>query len=430
MASPKTAQMASPKTAYPIQWAAGLLSCLLSGKSDKDPHRLVLTSFHGDGYRGNTRILFEKLCEHPVLKPVWLSRNPKLVGDLRDRFGDNRAMLMHSLTGIRMLRQAGAVFLTHGTSDYPFLRLPRHALIIQTYHGLPTKRGEYLRPHSDKKPSYLHRKILEYRFRPITHFLSSSPLVTELFSSRFNIPKERFLETGYPAYDRLTRVRPPDIHDAALNGKSTRSGTQITTDTTGEPGNTLSRLWPDAPQAGKLILYAPTFRRIKRTRWFPFDDRDLEGIGRWLEEHDALMALRAHPNEEMDMRPYSRISPRLVSADHTVAEDAMYLLPHTDVIISDYSSIYLEGLVLDIPTVFLPYDLKTYERGLPLSFKLVAPGPFIKSQSGLLTALDKALNRTDGFNEERRRVRNLFFSSLDGNAANRVIHFLEERLVR
>ncbi len=405
--------MASRKTAYPIQWAAGLLSSVLAGKSDKDPSSIVLTSFHGDGYRGNTRILFEKLCEHPALNPVWLSRNPKLVRDLREAFGDNRAMLMHSLAGIRTLQRAGAVFLTHGTSDYPFLRLPGHALIIQTYHGLPTKRGEYLRPRSKKKPNLLHRKILEYRFRPITHFLSSSPLVTELFSSRFNIPPERFLETGYPAYDAISR-----LETASKNDTRNAPG----------PSRMFARFWPDAPEAQKLILYAPTFRRTKRTRWFPFDDRDLHAIAGWLDEHNALMALRAHPNEGLDMRPYRRISPRFVSGDQKNVEDVFELLPLTDVIMSDYSSIYLEGLLLDIPVVFLPYDLETYERGLSVPFEQISPGPSVHSQKRLLESLNEAIQQMDCYELHRKKVRDLYFSCVDGKSTDRVIRFLEDSL--
>ncbi len=422
---------ARSKTAYPVQWAVGLLSCIPAWEEERVPQRVLLTSFHGDGYRGNTRILFEHLCRHPELEPVWLSRNPVLVRTLKERFGDERACLTHSLTGIRMLRSAGAVFLTHGTSDYPFMRLPRHSLVIQTYHGLPTKRGEYLRPKSDRRPGFLHRKILDYRFRPINLFLSSSPLVSELFASRFNIPSERFLETGFPAYDGLMQLRQPVSHEASGgSGKPLHGVPELIAETVREPGNTLDRLWQAAPPAEKLILYAPTFRRRKRTHWFPFHDLDLKGLARWLEEQNALMALRAHPNDDLDVTRYSHISPRFVSADQTVAEDAAELLPLTDAIVSDYSSIYLEGLLLDIPAVFLPYDLHSYERGLPLSYEQVAPGPFHNTQSGLLTALTKALTRTDGFEEERSRVRKLFFSSTNGGATGRVIRFLEEQLLR
>lgn len=33
--------------------------------------KVVLTSFHGHGYRGNPRILFEAMVDDGVLDPVW-----------------------------------------------------------------------------------------------------------------------------------------------------------------------------------------------------------------------------------------------------------------------------------------------------------------------------------------------------------------------
>ncbi len=400
------------KTAYPVQWAAGIFSWLYQLASLKDPETVALTSFHGDGYRGNTRILFERLCEHPILKPVWLSRNPQLVQQLKERFGDKRVCLTHSLTGIQTLSRASVIFLTHGTSDYPFMRLPRHALVIQTYHGLPTKRGEYMRPKSGNKPGFLHRKILEYRFRPITHFLSSSPLVTELFSSRFNIPPERFLETGYPAYDALI-----SLENGYITDEITRP-------------HRFNRFWPNAPEADKLILYAPTFRRRKRTRWFPFDDLDLNALADFLEEKKALMALRAHPNEGLDISRYREISSRFVSGDQKTIEDVYELLAAADVIMTDYSSIYIEGLLLDLPVVFIPYDLDTYERGLPLPFEQISPGPSVYSQKRLLAPLNDAIERTDGYELHRKKVRDLYFTRADGQATDRVIQFLEGSLNR
>ncbi|TVQ09068.1 MAG: hypothetical protein EA364_14635 [Balneolaceae bacterium] len=396
--------MRGTKTPYPVQLAAGILSPLMARLCRRDPYRVVLTSFHGDGYRGNTRVLFEKLCGHAVLRPVWLSRNRDLVTELQQKFGMDRACLTHSGRGMRMLAGAGAVFLTHGTSDYPFMYLPRHALRIQTYHGLPTKRGEYLRPDCDGPPNRLLQLILAYRFRPITHFLSSSPLVTRLFSARFNLPESVFLETGYPSTDELINAEKPSP-------------------------DFLSKLWPDAPGAGKLILYAPTFRSRTRTRWFPFDDLDMTGLASFLEEQNALMALRAHPNDKADMKHITGISNRFVMADDKVIENVNLLLMATDVIVTDYSGIYLEGLLRDIPPVFIPYDRHTYERGFPLPYDEVTPGPHVRSQSEFLGSLESALNRNDGFQGERDRVRSMFFSRNDGNATERVIAFLEEKLV-
>jgi CDP-glycerol glycerophosphotransferase (TagB/SpsB family) len=397
------AGMPGRKTPYPVQWAAGLLSVLLPRICPRDPFRVVLTSFHGDGYRGNTSVLFEKLCDHTFLRPVWLSRNSDLVHGLQAKFGKDRACLTHSIRGAKMLAGAGAVFMTHGTSDYPFMYLPRHAFRIQTYHGLPTKRGEYLRPDRDGPPNRLHQLVLAYRFRPITHFLSSSPLVTRLFSARFNLPETVFMDTGYPSADELINAGKPS------------------------PGF-YGKLWPHAPRAGKLILYAPTFRRKSRTRWFPFDDLNLAGLASFLEEHDALLALRPHPNDGERLRHITGISNRFVIAGHTVVENVNLLVAGSDVIVTDYSGIYLEGLLRDIPAVFIPYDRQSYERGFPLPYDEVTPGPHVRTQAAFLKELEAALNRNDGFSDFREGVRSMFFSKTDGNAAGRVIAFLEDNL--
>lgn len=338
------------------------------------------------------------------MRPVWLSRNRDLVYQLQAKFGDERACLTHSIRGIRMLAGAGAIFMTHGTSDYPFMYLPRHALRIQTYHGLPTKRGEYLRPGHNRPPGPLHQLVLKYRFGPITHFLSSSPLVTRLFSARFNLPESVFLETGYPSTDELISTEKP-----------TREF--------------LGRLWPGAPLADKLILYAPTYRSRSCTRWFPFNDMDPAVIASFLDKNNALLALRSHPNDQSDFRHITSISNRFVLADHSVVENVNLLLAASDVIVTDYSGIYLEGLLKDIPAVFIPYDRHTYERGFPLPYDEVTPGPKVHTQSQFLDHLQSALNRTDGFQDQRKNVCNMFFSRTDGMSASRVIEFLEEKLI-
>ena len=401
-------------TPYPLQWIAGLASAVLPYIRPVHPHRVVLTSFHGDGYRGNTKVLFEHLIDHETFEPVWLSRNHTLVQDLKDRFGPEHAAKAHFPAGLTALAEARALFLTHGTSDYPFLFLPRHALRIQTYHGLPTKRGEYLRPHADDPPNWMHRQILKYRFEPITHFLSSSSQVTDVFSARFGLPKARFVETGFPSYDALMNrtVAPFNAHD----------------------------FWPNAPAAESLILYAPTFRKVGQSdtfpyrtllsaEWFPFEDLNIEHIAQFLDEHQAILALRPHPNEQTSLKRFTSASPRIVYAGQEAIEDVNELILRAHAIITDYSSIYIEGLLKDVPPVFVPYDQATYERGFAIPYEEVTPGPKVHRQQTLLTALEEALQGAPTYEEERKRVRDLFFAETDGRSTERVVQMLEDELL-
>lgn len=396
------------KTLYPVQWFFGLLSAWIIPRIKAEPRKVVLTSFHGDGYRGNTRILFESWAERTDVDAVWLTRNPQLCDQLTKRFGKNKVCLQHSFRGLRELGRARAVFLTHGTSDFAFLRLPRHAAIIQTYHGLPTKRGEYMRPNSDAPPGWFHRKVLEYRFQPLTHFLSSSRTVSDIFSRRFGLPLSRFRQTGYPMYEALMHR---EFEKSAVYQKL-----GIETDQ-----------HPDTP---KIILYAPTYRRRSRTRWLPFNDFSPERLDQFLAKHNAWLCLRPHPNDFQPDKKVLKASARIILACQRTVEQTETLLAASEVIITDYSSVYLEGLLRDIPPVFIPYDRDSYERGMPLPYDEVTPGPHVSTKDALLTALEAALDGAPDFREERHRVRDLFFEDQHPDATRRIFSFLAEEVLQ
>lgn len=380
----------------------GLLSPFFTFFTKTKPRNIVLTSFHGHGYRGNTKAIFEELCKHPFFHPVWLSRNQDVVNYVRETFGRDRAEYFHTFKGLKTLAEAGAILFTHGTSDFPFLYLPRTALRIQTYHGLPTKRGEYLKPDCDQEPGWFHRKILEYRFKPITHFLSSAPAVTEIFSMRFRICKSRFLKTGYPAYDVLLREDSNDVN--------------------------FETLFPDYPDTKYLFLYAPTFRVFSKTKWFPFEDFDPLKLAGFLEKHKISIALRPHPNENVPLNELLQYTDRIICADHKKIEDIFSVFPQLSGIITDYSSIYIEGLLKDIPAIFIPYDLEHYERGLALPYDEITPGPKVKHFDQFLQSIEKIVQGTEKNSYKRNKVKDLYFSYQCGNSTGKVVQFLEEHL--
>lgn len=393
---------ASGKLSFPRQWLFGILSIFWPLFRKQQKNLVVLTSFHGDGYRGNTKVLFETLNNHSDLKAVWLTRNINLANDLKNRFGDHKVVLTHSFKGLDILASAGAILLTHGTDDYPFMYLPRRAEIIQTYHGLPTKRGEYMRPHSENEPGFLHKIILAYRFSPINYFLSSSDTVTDIFSKRFDIDKENFVLTGYPAYDQLT------------NGTN--------------PKNYLFNKFPDLPDYNYVILYAPTFRKKSSTHWFPFEDFAPSSINQMLDDLQAVLILRPHPNENLNKKSFSSFGDRVIQVDQRVVENVNDLLILTDCIVTDYSGIYIEGLLLDIPSVFIPYDLDQYERGLPLPYSEVTPGPKVLNQKEFEVALKNSLTIGEKYKFERNRVQEIYFANQPSNATEQTIRFLKDLL--
>ncbi|MBI2896365.1 MAG: CDP-glycerol glycerophosphotransferase family protein [Deltaproteobacteria bacterium] len=367
-----------------------LLPYVLPGREG----RVVITSFHGRGYRGSPRALFEHLIATGRLDPIWLATEPAIVRDLQGKFGAERAALAHSARGVLALATARAIVISHGTSDLPWLHLHSKAALVQTFHGLPTKGGELLGP----RPKLASRLAYWRRFRGIDHFVSSSPLVSRIFGARFGLPPWVFLEIGYPSHDGLLR-RPPERVDT-------------------------SSLWPDAPRHSRLILWAPTFRTRSLTRFLPFEDFDAAALSAFLEEIDALLCLRPHPNDQLDLEPVRLLSPRIVVADHGTLEDVQPLLPACDVVVTDYSGTYLEALLVDVPVVFVPYDRDSYERDLPLDYDATTPGPKVATQAELLDACRRALADPAEHRAARATIRRLYFRHDDAGATERLADFI------
>lgn len=399
MATPR-----NPKWTYPKQWLFWPITWILSKFVAQDPDLVVLTSFHGDGFRGNTRRLIEWLYSEEGAskisgkKVVWLSRNRQLVNELQSVFGHSAAVYTHSLKGALLLVKSKVALLTHGTSDYPFMNLPKRIHLIQTYHGLPTKRGEFMLLDGEATPGPIASYFLNRRFQPIDTFLSTSDFVTDIFSKRFGLSKERFLKIGFPVYDELIeRVPDPEW---------------------------IKNVYPKADGSTKLVIYAPTFRYKTATQLFPFLDMDTGDLSRFLEQNNLVLAVRTHPNDKVVLPQWFGSIDRIVVTTDKIIEQVNDLIVHSSAIITDYSSIYLEGLLRDIPPIFIPYDLKEYERGFPFEYADTTPGPYVKSFVEWKEAIQDALNGAKRFEEHRKRVRNLFFERLDADSTIRLWDYI------
>ncbi|WP_069132670.1 CDP-glycerol glycerophosphotransferase family protein [Rhodohalobacter halophilus] len=241
--------------------------------------------------------------------------------------------------------------------------------------------------------------MLKYRFSPIDYFLSSSEIVTEIFSKRFNLTHDQFIHTGYPMYDSLkNNIIPPNFSDVLPKPRC---------------------------EYNCILLYAPTFRKKNKTKWFPFSDFTEKKLEQVLQKYEALLILRPHPNEKLDSTLFKAKNDRIVVMDHHTVEDTTELLKIADCIITDYSGIYIEGLLVDLPPILIPYDLAQYERWLPLPYHEITPGPKVSSFKEFTESLKQSVNNKEKYQADRERVRKIYFSNFKRGATKRVINFLE-----
>jgi CDP-glycerol glycerophosphotransferase len=114
-------------------------------------------------------------------------------------------------------------------------------------------------------------------------------------------------------------------------------------------------------------------------------------------------------------------------------KDIQPLLKITDVLVTDYSSVYMDYLLLDRPIIFFPYNYEKYmaaNEGLLFDYNSMTPGPKCYSQDQLHKEItDCAVNHKDEYANERARIKKLAFKYEDGRSCERIWDFIIKEFI-
>ncbi len=177
----------------------------------------------------------------------------------------------------------------------------------------------------------------------------------------------------------------------------------------------------------RLVLYAPTWREKAASLdvFSAAEERQLEQL---LDEHGAVLGIRGHPNVRSH-RAYARNQNwRKIIALNDIP-DVNMLLRRADVLVTDYSSIYIDYLLLDRPVLHYVYDLESYiaERGFLYDLDAAFGGACAQTFAELVTLLGDVLDDPASGLDHRRKAFHLFHGHGGQPAAN-VRRRIEEML--
>jgi CDP-glycerol glycerophosphotransferase (TagB/SpsB family) len=184
-----------------------------------------------------------------------------------------------------------------------------------------------------------------------------------------------------------------------------------------------------------LILFAPSARantykisgEFYSDNIFRLVDFDDQLLYRFLEEHNAAIFYKLHPTEritlsnvrfELNSRCIELTDDMLFSADVQYTE----ILNAFDVLITDYSSIAFDWLLLDRPTVYLVPDYTKYsiEQGFTMrNPEFYMPGAKVQKFAELLVALNETFTDPMRYHEARMNVIYHRFDYIDDQSARR-----------
>ncbi|MEZ9503058.1 CDP-glycerol glycerophosphotransferase family protein [Vibrio sp. 10N.286.51.B11] len=171
------------------------------------------------------------------------------------------------------------------------------------------------------------------------------------------------------------------------------------------------------------ILYAPTWRPYSKTILFPFSDFELEKFNDFLIKNEILVYLRLHPNFEGDELDLLQSASNIRLLDRSNVDDINTVLSGFDLLITDYSSIYVDYLLTKKPILFLPYDYREYNEkvGFSIDYFNYTPGPKPESFNVFLQELTHLINIDSYYYEQREFVNNILNAVQSEHCKNNAI---------
>ncbi|MCF7616392.1 CDP-glycerol glycerophosphotransferase family protein [Bacillus sonorensis] len=330
----------------------------LAAKLPVKKKTVIFESFAGKQYSCNPRAIYEYMKEKNPEYSLYWSVNPEYT----DIFEEKGIPYIKRFTLKWLFAMARAEYWVVNSRMPLWIPKPEHTTYLQTWHGTPLKRlaVDMDEVHMPGTNTEKYKKNFTMEASKWDYLISPNAYSTEIFARAFQFNKT-MIESGYPRNDFLHTDNNPETV-RALKEKM------------------------QLPAGKKVIIYAPTWRddQFYKKGKYKFDlDLDLakmrEEIG---DEYVIILRMHYLVAENFDLGPYQGFA-----YDFSSYEDIRELYMVSDLLITDYSSVFFDFANLKRPMIFFVPDIETYRdklRGFYFDFEKEAPGPLVKTTDAVI----------------------------------------------
>lgn len=362
-----------------------------------DDKTMLFVAYHGRGYNCNPKYIHQELLKDERFKDfnyIWAVKNTK-----------------DDIPGARLIKYNSLRYFYYLAKSKFWIsncKLPVHCakkndqIYINTWHGTPLKRlahdinascDEFYKSKLTKDAML---NTYDVDTRRYNYLVSPNSFTTQKYQDAFKVSKDIIREYGYPRNDFLVNLTNEQIE------------------------NLKEKL--NLPKDKKIILYCPTWRDDSfNKKGYTYELQcDFNKWHHYLSKDYVVI-----------FKPHYSISNKFTN---TGLEDFLYLADAqsdinelyavSDMLITDYSSVFFDYSILDRPMLFYMYDLDHYRdnlRGFYLDIENDLPGQVVKYEEQLLKIIVNKLHEFDSVKEKRREFIKKYHSSEQGDASKKII---------
>lgn len=191
-------------------------------------------------------------------------------------------------------------------------------------------------------------------------------------------------------------------------------------------------------QTEQVILWLPTFRQLsgsdRKDAVFntPIEvlSRNIQKISMELKKNNEILVIKKHPREKVNICMPHNCDNIYILEENDLENNRISLqelLNDSDALITDYSGIAFEYMLLDKPIGYVISDIEDYYRGFSVKQPYdYMPGTKIKDVDDLVEFLYNLKEKKDIHSRERKElVKKLFGENAYQNGAQALVDFLD-----
>lgn len=301
------------------------------------------------GYGDNPKFLLYHIQKtHQELRPIWITHSRGEISRIRALGIECYYWL--SVKGFYNAATAGVFVCTQSVRDVNRF-VSEGAVYLNLNHGVGLKKGFWLNKQRFEKlygksvdeleKSFVF-KVINYIWlyrRPDLSLVTSDFQAREIFAPQFKIPLTNCIFGNYPRNEILKEDKNDILRIVQRY----------------EPFSTLSFI-EKCKGYDKVFIYMPTFRN-DGCDFISASGMDFQVLNDVLKQINALLVLKFHPRTQLNVGDISSMSNITFFNKES---DVYYFLPFTDCLITDYSSIYCDYLILNKEIILFPFDKEEY----------------------------------------------------------------------
>lgn len=338
------------------------------------------------GFRDNVKAFYDYLIENQYNKKFRIVVSANDYEDFKNDVPEN-VTFVSNRNGIRSFMKAKYAFYCFG--KYP-IKPSKNQNVINLWHGTPLKKIGNLEKGCEN---------IDYNF--FSKVITASEMYKTIMADIFGCSAENVEVLGNPRNDEMFRAE--ESTDKEIRGNFE-----------------------------KVILWLPTYREYDEDFVIStLNQEQLYELNEFLQKCNVGIIIKLHPLQKADIKAFRYTNIEFVTqAQLNNKKITVYtLLRNADALITDYSSVYFDYMLLDRPIAFATDDIEKYKESRGFIFdnpKEYMPGMEIEKLADVKKFVTDVMEGVDNYKAQRREINDRVNYYKDGESCKRIA----ERFIR